>query len=136
MNMTLRRNEYLSDGIFGLLQSEDGQFQCHTIERSYLVNGNWMPKLAPGIYTCRRRDSPHFGYSVFQVMNVPDFQGVPVTYIEIHISNVEANVDGCIGVGETRGTLNGQDAVLQSGQAFHNFMAAQSGIDTFPLTVL
>lgn len=130
MNMTLTRTKYLSDGIFGVLRSEDGQFQLDTIEHAYFDHGVWMPKIPAGTYICTRRDSPHFGYEVFQVMDVPN-----ATYIEIHIANTENDVHGCIGVGEQLGTLNGLDAVLQSGMAFRDLMILQRGVHSFQLEV-
>lgn len=131
MNMTLTRTKYLSDGIFGVLRSEDGQFEVDTIEHAYFGQGVWTPKIPAGTYTCTRRYSPHFGYQVFEVMNVPN-----ATYIEIHVANTENDVHGCIGVGEKLGTLNGMDAVLQSGVAFRDLMFLQNGHTSFQLEVV
>lgn len=130
MDMILKRTKWLSDGIFGQLQSIDGQFQVDTIEHAYPIGVHFISKIPLGVYICKRRLSPHFGYEVFEVTDVPN-----CTYIEIHIANTENDVQGCIGVGESLGTLNGFDAVLQSGEAFKNLMALQSGIQTFELTV-
>jgi hypothetical protein len=134
MNMQLTRTKYLSDGVFGILRSDDGQFQVDTIEHSYFVNGitggTWMPKIPAGSYVCQRRFSPHFGYEVFEILNVPNCK-----YIEIHIANTENDVHGCIGLGESLGTLNGLDAVLQSGIAFHDFMMIQRDVNSFKLTI-
>jgi Family of unknown function (DUF5675) len=130
MNMSLLRTNYLSDGVFGIMRSEDGQFQVDTIEHAYFQNGVWLPKIPAGVYTCKRRNSPHFGYDVFEVTNVPN-----ATYIEIHIANTQNDVHGCIGIGEQLGTLNGMDAVLQSGIAFRDFMSMQRDIDSFQLEV-
>lgn len=130
MNITLTHSKWLNDGIFGEFKSEDGNFTCETIEHAYPMDGKITSKIPEGTYTCQRRQSPHFGYDVFEVMNVPN-----CSYIEIHIANTEKDVIGCIGVGEELGTLNGMDAILQSGQAFKAFMNLQSGIDSFVLTV-
>ncbi len=134
MNMEMTRTKYLSDGIFGVIRSEDGQFQCDTIERAYfqsgLTGGTWAPKIPAGTYTCQRRMSPHFGYEVFEVMNVPN-----CTFIEIHIANTQNDLEGCIGLGEELGTLNGMDAVLQSGIAFKNFMMIHRDVNSFQITI-
>lgn len=130
MDMNLNRIHSLSDGIFDTFQSVDGSFQCNAIEHAYWIDGAWTAKIPPGVYTCRRRMSPHFGYPVFEVLEVPN-----CTYIEIHIANTEKDVIGCIGLGEKIGTLNSQDAVLQSKKAFDAFMDLQEGVDEFQLTV-
>lgn len=125
----------LQDGIFGHLLKDDKSIFCHTIERAYLQAGLYVPKLAAGSYTCERYFSPHFGYEVFRLLNVPPFQGAAVTFIEIHIANTESDLIGCIGLGEALGHLKGVDAVLQSRHAFERFMQLQKGVNTFRLTV-
>lgn len=134
MNMSVLRTKYLSDGVFGVMRSEDGQFQVDTIEHAYfqsgITGGTWAPKIPAGTYTCERRFSPHFGYEVFEITKVPN-----CTYIEIHIANTENDVHGCIGLGESLGTLNGLDAVLQSGIAFRDFMMIQRDVNFFQLTI-
>lgn len=132
MNITLRRTDFRSDGIFGGFFLEDGTHFCATLEHAYLIKANWMPKMAPGSYTCQRRHSPHFGYDVFEVMNVPN-----CTYIEIHVGNFQANSEGCVLIGETiTDEPDGSRAITNSRVTFHNFMQMQVGLDTFQLTVL
>ena len=131
MNMLLKRQEWLSDGILGILASEDLKSQWDTIEHAYLVEGNWMPKIPVGVYKCIRYKSPHFGYYVFEITGVPN-----CTNIEIHIANTEAQVEGCVGIGKAFGKLSDEDAVLRSRDAFDEFMKLQTGVDEFQLTVV
>lgn len=137
MNFTLTRQRYSLYGVFGKLVSDDGSSIFATLEHAYPVLGpsagkEWIAKLAPGKYTCHKRKSPHFGYTVFVIENAPPFQGAAVNYIEIHIGNYNNDSEGCILIGVKAGTGMIEDSI----PAFHHFMELQKDVDTFELTVV
>lgn len=128
MTLYLCREEKREDGIFSELRDASGKVLFHTAEHAY----NSEPKIPDGTYTCKRRLSPHFGYDLFQVMDVPNCD-----FIEIHRGNnpghdnVKGDSEGCILLGmEQVG-----NTVVQSAIAFNSFMQSLSGIDSFTLVV-
>jgi hypothetical protein len=136
VNFTLKRTDYEADGILGTLTASDknGQVAFASLEHAFDTFdgvGTFIPKLSRGTYTCQRRLSPHFGFEVFEVLNVPNFEGKPVTFIEIHPGNFNKDSDGCILVG----TIRVNDTIVHSVDAFKAFMALQNGIDQFTLIV-
>lgn len=126
MNLTLVRKQYRDDGIFGEIES--GALYYFTLEHSY----ERIAKIPAGEYTCKRRLSPHFGYDVFELIDVPGHD-----FIEIHIGNYNEDTDGCIllGLGLGHTTKNGV-MLTSSKQAFAGFMKMQEDIDEFKLTVV
>lgn len=134
MNCALVRTKWGLYGVFGELSALSGDPICVTGEHAYLCSNGltYAPKLAAGTYTCKRRLSPKFGYDVFIVENVPDFQGSPVTFLEIHRGNYcQTDSDGCILLASSLGV----GCVLESQAAFDAFMVLQAGCDSFTLTV-
>lgn len=114
-------------GTFGILTA-DG-FTCYSIEqpwRNNLVGHSCIPA---GVYTCRRGLFPKHG-NVFEVTNVPDR-----TAILIHQGNFVNDFEGCIGVGDAYGCINGTWAIKNSDATLERFMAYMSGINEFQLTV-
>lgn len=99
---------------------EDGSVECQTIERAWADNQQGMSCIPAGTYPCSLRFSPHHGFAIFGVDAVPSRSD-----IEIHAANLPSQLLGCIALGESRGTLNGQDAVLASQAAVDTFMAAR-----------
>lgn len=138
MNFTLQRHEYRSDGIFGTMVSEDGTITFCTLEHAYSENGgSWLPKVAAGKYACVRHAPNRLPYETFMLANVPDFQGQSVDGILIHILNLDAESEGCIGVGESEVTWpTGAKAIAHSADAFKRFMDLQQGVQAFSLTIL
>lgn len=129
MNWLLKRDSdgYTPDGVFGTLTSEDGAHSFCSLEHSYLGQA----KLAVGTYVCQLRMSPHLGYMVYQIMGVPDFQGQPVSYIEIHIGNTDKDSEGCVLLGLRRD----HTMILGSKNAFDQFMTLQAKASEFTLVV-
>lgn len=130
--MLLKRVEFLSTGIFGIL-TLDNNSQLLTLEHAYETQLDgltgakvWAPKLPAGVYECIRYFSPHFGYDVFMVQNVTG-----CSFIEIHIGNVESNSEGCVLVG----TMRSGDSILNSKIAFDQLMDSLSGVDSSVLVV-
>lgn len=133
MNCQLVTQSSALYGIIGELQSLSGEKLFVTLEHAYAEGAAWVPKLARGqMYDCVRRMSPRLGYEVFCIQNAPAFQGVPVSFIEIHKGNYNSNSEGCILLGMAVGT----GMIEDSGVAFDKFMAMQSGIDVFQLKVI
>ena len=125
--MILKRMRADVTGIYSTLTDDAGKFICVTLEHAFQnSDGNYHAIVADGAYTCTRRISPKFGFSVFQVMNVPGH-----TYVEIHIGNFNCDSSGCILLGEQMV----DDMITNSKQTFENFMECMNGVDTFTLTV-
>jgi Family of unknown function (DUF5675) len=140
MDLTLKRAEYDSFGIFGEILDDSGNVVCTTLEHAYDSgngNGSYLPKVAPGIYKCIRHTPNRLPYETFEVTNVPNFDGNPVTGILIHKGNFDKDSEGCILVGATIASLtDGTKMVTSSAPTFNKFMSLQSGIDNFTLTVI
>lgn len=123
---TLVRNSFTRDGIFGVLLDDLNNIICYTLEHAFPTSDGYLPAMIDGVYTCQRRLSPHFGYDVFEVLNVPNH-----SYIELHRGNYNIDSDGCVLLGEqVEGAM-----ITNSEIAFNAFMARQTGIDTFQLNV-
>jgi hypothetical protein len=143
MNLTLRRTSFTSDGIFGTLFRDDSSILAYTLEHAYAADScgstSWMPKLAPGTYTCARgmHKLEHMttSFETFQVTGVPDFQGLPVTGILIHVGNYNKDSIGCILIGTS--IIGDTEGAMLAGSdiAFKKLLKEQYGIDSFQLTV-
>ena len=121
----LLRQAESNEGTFGTLRVyEDGAllYTCFTGE---LPNRDNQPRISCiplGIYSCRHWCSQKFP-NHFEVMNVPER-----TAIIIHEGNFcgdqslgyKSNAAGCILVGRALGTIQGQQAVLNSKLALND----------------
>ena len=137
MNCKLTRLKYLKDGIFGELSDESGNQIAVTCEHMY-VNGTTMTaKVAPGTYTCIRHAPNRLPYETFEIQNVPDFQGKPVTGILLHIGNYNSDSDGCILLGENiEDTLGHVSKMVSNSKiTFEKFMELQQGVESFTLEI-
>jgi Family of unknown function (DUF5675) len=131
MNIKLVRNKYTKDGVFGTIFGEDGQQIAVSLEHSYLYGTTLTAKVKHGEYTCLRHAPNRLPYETFELENVPDFQGKPVTGVLIHCGNFDKNSEGCILVGETvSGTM-----ITNSKITFKTLMDLQIGVDSFTLTI-
>lgn len=141
MNLTLKRAENREDGVFSELLAADPTILAeHTIEHAYPDgSGGWIPKLAPGIYTCvrgmHRLHGMTEGFETFEVTGVPPFQGKPVTGLLIHWGNWNSDSEGCVCTGEREVDSPRGRMVTASRDAFQRLMAVQEGLDSFLLTV-
>lgn len=128
MDMTLKRVSFRADGIFSHLLKSDGSPFCVTGEHAYAG----LPKLPSGVYICKRYRSPHFGFDVFVIENVPGHN-----MIEFHIGNEpQIDSDGCVLVGrEFFWRENGSQVITMSRKTFDQFMELQYGVSEFQLTV-
>lgn len=136
MNAKIINKQFRSDGIFGQMTMDDGT-EFETLQHAYQNDsGGYVAKLAPGTYACKRRMSPHFGYELFVVENVPDFQGKPVTFIEMHRGNYNSDSNGCILLGLSVKPIDGTTQMLSaSAPAFNRFMQKQVNTNEFTLVV-
>jgi hypothetical protein len=109
-------------GTLGVLSTEG--FSCKTLQLPWRNNARNISRIPDGEYICRVVLSPKFG-AVYGVANVPNRSN-----ILIHSGNYagtkpkyRSHVEGCILLGTKFGTLEGQQAVLQSRIAVTAFMA-------------
>lgn len=135
MNLILRRNTFVSSGIFGELAPEDSSFNLMTLEHAYLVGETsepiYGPKIPPGTYVCKRGmhilDGMTAPFETFQITNVPGHSN-----ILFHTGNTNADSSGCVLVGLFR---SANDSIMQSRAAFNILMQSQLEIDEFTLTI-
>ncbi len=130
--MILNRELPEEDGVFGRIQSAQGEVDLDTLEHAYLSDsGTYTAKIPAGIYQCERYLSLKRGYEVFRLLDVPGS-----TYDEIHIGNFNHDSDGCILLGIGIQTLSSHERMLVHSQnAFEHFMAYQDGVQRFSLTI-
>ena len=125
----LRESDQGTEGI--LIGSK---FNCYTLELPWRNNRQNITRIPVGEYPVVIRVSPKFG-RVYHVQKVPNR-----SYILIHSGNLagdvskgyKSNVYGCILLGQKRGTLYGQLAVLNSRITVKRFM---SYMDLNPFTL-
>jgi hypothetical protein len=139
MNITLKRNEYIKDGIFGELLDENNYSFCVTLEHAYQQDdATYAPKLSPGTYDCVRglHQLEHMTtpFETFEITNVPGH-----TNILFHVGNYNNDSEGCVLLGTKTGVsvINPPvQMILNSKVAFNNFVTLQQSINNFTLTVL
>jgi len=135
MNLILTRTAFRPDGIFSRLADEANNEVAITIEHAYLQpDGTYKPKLIDGVYTCVRgqHQLAHMTapFTTFEITNVPGH-----TNILFHVGNYNEDSDGCVCTGQTLYNVSEPWMIRSSKPTFNKFMAMQSGIDQFPLTV-
>lgn len=130
-HLYVTRIEQTDYATYGHLSDDEGRVFTVTLEPP-------EPKCIPcGTYQFYRRKSHLDGgtgkhdYDVFELSNVPGRDA-----IELHIGNVVADTDGCVCVGQSFGTVEGQHGIINSKVAFDRFMATMHGIDSGTLTVV
>ena len=126
--MKLQRDSQDAVRTLGRLIRDDGTVQCVTLELPWRDNAHGVSCIPAGIYKAFRFNSPHIGYELFQLANVPDRVG-----IDIHIGNFPKDTEGCVLVGTTVGADNA--SIEGSRTAFAGFMQLWTGVDRFDLTV-
>ena len=114
-------------GVFGELSV--GNQTWYTVEEVWRNNAKGNSCIPIGEYRVKRGRFPKHG-EAFEVLNVPNR-----TAILIHVANTVADIEGCIGPGKRLGALGGVWAVLDSGDAYREFMEAMHGVDEFDLKV-
>jgi hypothetical protein len=118
---TLHREPADDEGTPGVLVAEGRAW--NTLELPWRENRRKLSRIPAGRYRCVWVRSPRFGW-VYHVTQVPDRSAVL-----IHGGNLagdvmrgfKTHVQGCILLGERRGRLGGQKAVLVSQPALRRF---------------
>ncbi len=114
-----------------------GNFNCQTLELPWRKNQRSISCIPAGEYDVKIRISPKYG-EIYWVTEVTDR-----TFILIHSGNwagdtskgYKTHVNGCILLGQKRGILAGQWAVLNSRITVKRFMQ-EMNYDPFKLRVL
>jgi len=94
------------------------------------------PDLPAGTYPARLYASPHFGYPVYRLYDVPGHDA-----IELHKGNLPKDTHGCVLLGGVFGLVydesgqNPEPGILQSAYTFRTFMEGMQGAPEFSLTV-
>lgn len=151
MRLLLLRKERVPDGVFGelhLLEPTDRPSRpvttpvLQTVEDDWRDNAPRISCIPAGIYVLHRTIYHKHHYETFEVLEVPGR-----SRILIHPANVEEDLEGCIGVGLRRGKIRVpvdedtgevnrlKDGVVESVQAFHQFMDAMTGLDEATLEI-
>lgn len=121
-NVELFRMKRGDQGTLGMLFYEG--FRCYTLELPWKDNKRNISCIPSGSYNVKVRLSPRYG-KVYWVSNVPDR-----SFILIHSGNwagdrskkFRSHVNGCILLGQKRGLLAGQLAILNSKITIRRFI--------------
>ena len=129
--MRLVRDDQNAERSYGTIQhdGEDTTIVCQTLELPWRDNAHDVSCIPAGTYAVKLQFSPKHDRMLYHLQDVSGRGDV-----EIHIGNTVKDTLGCILLGESRGALDGVDAVLASHEAFDAFMALMNGAD-FDLTV-
>jgi hypothetical protein len=131
ISLKLRRFQVRENGAFGYLSSQAGEQVAVTCERTF--DDPVAPVIPAGTYQCVRGmhtlDGTHY-FVTYEVTGVPGHTG-----LLFHTGNTELDSKGCILLGTYFGTLGGELAVLESRQAFANFLSFVGNFDSFELEV-
>jgi len=126
-DVVLVREKTTDTGTYGKMYYEDIYGKLHTwetLELPWRSNERRMSCIPAGTYHAVYHTSPKFG-KTYWIQDVPNR-----SEILIHTGNVagdtklgyKSDVDGCILVGEQRGILYGQNAVLRSRLAMNTLL--------------
>lgn len=121
-------------GAFGMLIYDGRAPVCGSLERTFLINSIWRPKIADGLWHCQRSKYHKGGYTTYEIF-IPGH-----TRILFHKGNWPKDSDGCVLLGETYHDFDPakgiQDPGLgRSGEGFDEFMQLADGVDSFFLRV-
>lgn len=121
--LTLMRQFTSDQGTLGHLLDETNQRLFYTLELPWRDNRRKISCIPLGEYLCTWVRSPRFGW-VYTVNDIPDR-----SHVLIHSGNLAgdtskgftSHVEGCILLGNYKGSVNGQLAVLSSRPAVSRF---------------
>lgn len=114
-------------GTFGVLVV-DGEAFCVTLEPYSRNNAASVSNINAGQYLCEVVNSPAWGHT-YTVTNVEGRD-----YIRFHSGNTDDNTEGCIIIAQYFGKLQGDRAVLNSGNTHKAFMELMND-EPFILTI-
>lgn len=115
-------------GTFGTLILDTEVFSV-TLEPYDRDNAKSISNIPAQQYICKRIKSPRYGWT-FEVMGVQWR-----SHVLFHPGNFSRNTKACIILAQHYGKLQGERAVLNSGNTFKRFMEKMKGINKFPLTI-
>ena len=125
--LELVRVAVTDDGAFGVLVF-GGLPRWLTLERTFEHNDERVV-IPEGRWRCSRTVFIKRGYPTFEI-HVPGHSRVL-----FHKGNTEDDSLGCVLLGGRFGELGGKPAILDSGDAFADFMSAHHGVQGFALDV-
>lgn len=139
--MILTRIDKREDGIWGMLYIQErfsySKLFCYTLEHSYPVNGDFLPKIPEGKYLCvkgtHRLEGMTHDFETFEVTGVIGHTG-----LLFHKGNYNSDSSGCILIGQDIEHIipNHKTRMLtESGLIFSQFMDCLKGIEKFNLTI-
>ncbi len=123
--MILQRFANTPQGTPGRL---DGRW--YTMERPDLDNAPMLSRIPAGLYECVMSWYHRGEYNTYEITNVRGR-----TRILFHLGNRMTDVNGCVALGMSFGVLGNEIAVLQSADAFQQFMAELRGRLSFDLDI-
>ena len=118
-NVILIRDETGPQGTFGRLKVMETGFTCYTAELPWLDNARGKSCIPEGTYgaTYMARSASGKFKEVYHLHEVEGRSGILLhagNYAGDKDKGFEAHSDGCILIGQLRGVLDGQQAVLAS----------------------
>jgi len=130
MKVDIIRIHSSKEGTFGVLNI-NGMPIAVTGEQDWEDNKRNVSCIPPGLYLCKRINSPKFG-DTFEITNVP-----ARSHILFHSGNLPLKDSlGCVLVAEQFEPLGGKPAVVASRKGYKEFMTRLKGVDTFPLNII
>lgn len=132
MDITLTRNDFSENGIFGELKDADGNLIAVTLEHAYPQDdGSFAPKIpVSGTFQCVRGMHQLEGMTAqFETFEITGIAGH--VNILFHAGNYNKDSSGCCLLGQARSG----DMIVNSKLTFAKFMQLQNGTDQFTLTV-
>lgn len=143
--LLLKRMETSDQGTFGILYNEDtGEQMYHTGELPefggdpMIANERRTDCIPIGTYICKIVYSPKFKRQLYEITNVPNRSAILI-HVANYFGNVakgyRSDVEGCIGLGKSKGILSGQAALLTSAQSIKDFMK-EMNFEPFQLTIV
>jgi hypothetical protein len=132
--VTLERDVYTNDGIFGWLRV--GDLELATVELPWKDNVPFKSAIPVGTYPLKLGMYNRGGYPAYEILDVPG-RGL----IKIHVANTMDQLLGCIGPGLKRGYLApkpdmpARGGVVSSRAALERFMEEMNGAKTGTITI-
>lgn len=132
MKATLIRFRQTQYGTIGFMRFDDpSPFECFTCEdaiRDVKIKGQTC--IPAGIYTVKPTWSNRFQKNMWEIMNVPNFEG-----IRIHAGNTPADTEGCVLIGKSIGVA--YDCILGSRECLYDFnrWLAANNVTEFTLEI-
>jgi len=130
VRVTIRRQPSTDHGTFGRLSVDGHAFTAYTGELPWRDNRKGASCIPAGIYHCIWALSPRFKRSTYRLVEVPGRSGVlihPANLVGDRALGLQAQVQGCIVLGERLGWIGGQRAILRSMPSVRNFETLMGG---------